>query len=956
MGDEVTEKDGSSEDIQRAPFETRLNLNHKYSKTFLLSFAELESCKKLPAGLEPSLLRENQAKLDERGVAIPGVASRGLIHTLRGNDAHSQSPPDVPEWRRPSSLPGSPFLKPNSRHAELKISSPRPGPARSGITITKSIMGRSSSARYDLRSNGEDKDSDTARSQFEWDLSSLTESSSRFHSRGVARSGLVIPQEHDGLLGSGGPIVHRGMIQTMAYDRQRSNKIGRSGDQYSSTRGGKVFWDSPVLQSPRQGDIDIMSEETFNSDKWTNGERSEQERQRRDQFEQMRKELRKKPLKTSHDYKDTWFGETLHIGEGLLSSSPGTPQSSSSQNDNTKQTNKSMATSSTPRHLVPPGFSKPGQSKTDSPKENHKTGKSDGSDIKDGVMHALDHKHADDSVDSGREEQFNSLLMKLNQHEAEIKVPSPSQSPVMSKFARWFPNQELSGQESALSSEPLNVVIKTEELKLSENLHSSDREPSENLLVCEFNSITSLMPIQKKGSILPMPVGPSVEDVEKVFTHGEDMETVVKKSEPCNRESQEHGFFPVTDCATQCIQTLDNQRLSVKDVEGNQTSPVFLKCEDLEQSLLSESVGTQNHPRQGNTACDTDKKQNLLHLLEKGSSGMCNSSRAQDLCGQQHAEGTEYGIASSHLMSLLQKSAGGPSSEDDSTNATLIDASALSTRSRSPEEEQCSEVISLETLFGRKFVNELKSVGEPVSSKQVVDASIHASNPLDVVLASSSQTSGSAHADVSFHQAAEWKYDSQILRKQIHSGITPGSGLQDNHVMDFSMEMSPVRASNNAPALRGVIASRPVYFDFRQQKVSHIPHQSHERYHHQTSKMPSHNLFLDPIHDANIAHESSLQNANRFVPSAHLYPFHEERVQAGNHIPVYLRQHSFPVGDRRVGNRPGDAEAFLRINPYQHPMLDERTEYPGIGLSPRLQGFNAGLPSDRWGNSKSYYQ
>lgn len=78
-----------------------------------------------------------------------------------------------------------------------------------------------------------------------------TDSGGRLHGRGLARSALVVSQEHDGLLGSGGPIVHRGMIQTPTPERhraERANRTGRSGEQYHSARGGKVqFFPSMAL-------------------------------------------------------------------------------------------------------------------------------------------------------------------------------------------------------------------------------------------------------------------------------------------------------------------------------------------------------------------------------------------------------------------------------------------------------------------------------------------------------------------------------------------------------------------------------------------------------------------------------------------------------------------------------------------------------------------------------------
>ena len=65
----------------------------------------------------------------------------------------------------------------------------------------------------------------------------------RLHSVGLARSG-VVSQERDGLLGSGGPIVQRGVPQMRSQDRNqvsgRIGRIGRTTEQYQPIRGAKV--------------------------------------------------------------------------------------------------------------------------------------------------------------------------------------------------------------------------------------------------------------------------------------------------------------------------------------------------------------------------------------------------------------------------------------------------------------------------------------------------------------------------------------------------------------------------------------------------------------------------------------------------------------------------------------------------------------------------------------------
>ncbi|KAI5080486.1 hypothetical protein GOP47_0003669 [Adiantum capillus-veneris] len=959
---EATEQNGLSEGLHTTALAMTLHLKHVYSKEFLLSIAELEECKRVPAGLDSSLLRETQSKLDEKGVAIPGASSRGLIRTMRENDACSESPPDVPEWRRPCSLPGSPFLKPGPRQAEPKISSPRPGPARAGNSA-RSIMGRSGSARWELRSNGEDRDRDVNRNPFEWELSSPTES--------------VVSQEHDGLLGSGGPIVHRGMIQTTpTHDRHRAEKttrIGRTGEQYHSTRGGKVSRNYPSAQNSRREDTDSISDETFGSDDWPHGERSEQERQRRDQFEQMRKELRKKPLNTVRSHNDTWLGEGSQSTETFVSSSPGTPQSSSSKDDILKPHNKSVTTSSAPRLLVPPGFSKPTLSKLGSPKENLEVGQSFSSQVKDDEIDALKHTSSTDEVKMRNEDHFSSLLMKLNQLEDENqKTFSPSQSPMMSKFARWFPSQGPKLDESSSNSEPLNVVTVKEDSGLSPDFSSAKHElagSSENMLASKVNPVTSLMPTKSNGSVLPMPVGPSLEDVEKVMTAGADFgqdlisaeDFKMKNHVPLDRHLLSDSNDAVMNDAAQ---NLDSQEPPRKNIPGKKNPPVFLTCEDLEQSLLSELVDTGSHTRMEDKQVDMDNNVNLMKLLQMGPSRREVRNKEQGWVAEQESENMMDGSASTHLMLLLQKNAGRASPLEDSTSIMSTETSAQSMGQKDHVEDQSNtaEIISLETLFGRKFVNELRAVGEPVSSKQIVDDSIHVGNEgslLNSVLSNKSHARKPGHADVPFQEQAGWNYDGLVVTEQKGLETTSRSDLQDlqgDLLTDVSVHHhSPMKASKNTPSSRGVSINGASFGDFSHNKFSHHPYQGSHRqqlegHRRPPSEISSQRLQLEPMHEPHLIHENSLYATGtyRVLPSVSAgYP---ESIQMGFNPsqcmpdPRITGPRISPLADRWFpGNHVQGSQGIAGVNPYQHQMIQERKPglgISGLGLGPGVENYN----------------
>lgn len=1022
----MTEQNALSRELDKSASTMLTHARRVYSKDFLLSVAELEDCKRLPAGLDSALLRETETKLNDKGVAIPGASSRGLIRTTRENDAHSESPPDVPEWRRPSSLPGSPFLKHGPRQAEPNVSSPRPGPARGG-NAARSIMGRSGSARWELRPGGADRDRDPNHIQYEWE-STPTESGGRLHGRGLARSALVVSQEHDGLLGSGGPIVHRGMIQTPTPERhraERANRTGRSGEQYHSARGGKV---SRVSQYTRREDADSISDETFGSDDLPNGERSEQERQRRDSFEQMRKELRMKPLNTARNYNDNWFGEGVQGTETFFSSSPGTPQSTtSSKDDILKPHNKAVAASSTPRLLVPPGFSKPTIPKTGSPKENNEASKSPLSHVKDEDMHIFKQTSSNDGIKLDKGDHLSSLLLKIDKLEdKDQKTSSPLQSPVMSKFARWFPSQESSIKEresNIVKQEPILLVTKSEDLPPSLGILSSKTPAqlaggSEDAMLGKLSSVTSLMPINKKGSVLPMPVGPSLEDVEKVMTAGTDFVEVARLDE--DRVSDRKNCVTLEDHllsdsdraimgdAAVLAEVVHLQRPSSKGASEKKTPPVFLTCEDLEQSLLAETAHSGNHSKLKEVQQDTDKNINLMQLLQFGSNNKTHNNISQQRQAAEQDTGKSMdGSASLHIMSLLQKKSGDPTMAlplaDSTSPVSAEDASAYRAEGARRKESQSNtaEIISLETLFGKGFVNELRSVGEPVSSKLMVDDSIHNGKEktlLDVVLPSRQSTKISGHAEVKFIEA-EWDYDCH-LKEPKDTETKQGSDLQNEFWSPHGH--AHTKSSKNILSSRGLSINGSASGDFRQPKSSpHLLHQGnfshgqyHEGHHLPTSEVPSHRMPFEPVQEPPFIHDSALYGMSMYGPNSPFHPFEEGFIRA-NHVPGHFDERSAAVGgayrmpsvfpsdypesvqmgfnpnpgmsDPRIGasriHPPADrwftgdhmqaSQGLSGFNPYQHQvpsMIQERKPgygASGLGVGLGAKNYNVGLPSDK---------
>lgn len=960
---------------QKALFEESLKfsptvLRHArrvYSKEFLLSVAELDECKIAPAVLDSSLLRENECKSSDEGVAIPEASAIGLIRTTRENDAHSVSPPDVPEWRRPSSLPGSPFLKHGPRQAEPSVSSPRPGPARGGNNPARSIMGRSGSARWELRPGGADRDRDLLRTQYEWE-SALTESGGRLHNRGLAGSALVVSQEHDGLLGSGGPLVNRGMIQTPTPDRyraERASRASRTPDQYHLARGGKTSRGSQYM---RREDADLISAETFGSDDLPNGERSEQERQRRDSFEQMRKELKMKPLNMGKNYTDNWLGEGGQGTESFVSSSPGTPQSTtSSKDDILKPLNKAGATSSTPRLLVPPGFSKPTIPKLGSPKENNEVSKTPLSYVKDEDIHVLKPTSSSDAVKLDKGEHDSSLLLKIDQVEdKDQKASSPLQSPVRSKFARWFPNQGSNIKEDDLNfnkEEPILLARAPEGEDLSPLLGIlSSKTPaeqpggSEDAVLGKLSPVASLMPIAKKGSVLPMPAGPSLEDVEKVMTAGTNFAGVVSSNgdrvfdRKCRVASEDYLLKDsdramVSDSAL-LMEVLHPQRPSSKDVSENKMPPVVLTCEDLEQSFLAGTAHSGNRSDVKEVQQNSDKNVHLMQLFQIGPIDRESSNISQQSWASEQDSRTVMNESALRIMSLLQKKSGDTASLlADSTPSASAEALAYMTEhdyiveaaKKKERQSNTAEIISLETLFGKGFVNELRSVGEPVSSKQVVDDTSKGKNLLDVVLPGRQSTKSMGHTDVAFIDKAGWGYD-RHLKEPKDSEAVQGADLRK----DFWSDIPPHgNAQTKAPKKffppRGPLINGAAAGDFRQPLSPHLPHHGnfnrglyHEGHHSPMSEVPSQRLTFEPAQEHPFTHDSAHYSASVYGANGPFHGIPEGYIRAGNHVRGHFDQRSPLEGPYRMASAfPADYPESIQMGFNPNPGVPD----PRIGAS-----------------------
>jgi hypothetical protein len=166
--------------------------------------------------------------------------------------------------------------------------------------------------------------------------------------------------------------------------------------------------------------------------------------------------------------------------------------------------------------------------------------------------------------------------------------------------------------------------------------------------------------------VLPMPVGPSLEDIEKGFT------TVGEAPNSKNNHSVPKNGFIGNSIA-------HNKRPST-------SPPVFMTCEDIEQALLAEAAGSDS-----------------LH----------GNSRTPPLVAVEENPPKDAASASQHLLALLLKRPPQLNAGLDMENASPIIGVEQAWKKSEPSSNQANEVHTLETLFGKAFMSELQSSEAP---------------------------------------------------------------------------------------------------------------------------------------------------------------------------------------------------------------------------------------------------
>ncbi|KAM5555469.1 hypothetical protein ABKV19_023411 [Rosa sericea] len=688
------------------PAETNHEVNKKlkisYTREFLLSLSELESCKKLPDGFDQSFLSEFEDAF--RGQR----PSSGLsANSFRRND-YGSSPP--------------------TRGDAAGYSRPLHG-------------------RWESRSSGRsDKDSDTQ---------SDKDSDSGRHYGNQARRPWQVP-EHDGLLGSGSFPRPAGFAGGIAAPKVRPNdtyQLNRSNEPYHPPRPYKA----PPLT--RKEITDSLNDETFGSSEYTNEDRAEEERKRRDAFELMRKEQQKafqekqklKPEKNKGGFDfSTLLDDDTKEEKRLLprSSEIAEPRLPPASNNDGEKSNLPLQTPAS-RPLVPPGFTSTVLERNLGTKSlNHPHQVEVGnSGLEDNILHGKGNRVLNGTSDNRVDKQPVEQIVLGKQHHASASTHASFDS-MSEKSLNLLPPQGAYNKIIGVDSQLYNKANTPQALEASRNseVFEIDAEKVTNSTsileklfsgAVPLNGVGSSNIIEPHDSKVDEALGPHIVNSSKFaqWFHEEDKKpaneilsgrpndllSLIVGSEKAGShisdgKLRDHSFLSFPSQNSEPAERLLTSNIVSPPVGDSEhlyksTKPeavsAVLTCEDLEQSILSEiseSGPTLQPPVQRSVVPDRKAEQPKAKV-------------------DNHA--------SQHLLSLLQKGTGLNDIETSSNQETAssekihnIDGTVIGTARHISKEKNAENVsdpgksLTLETLFGTAFMKELQSVGAPVSTKR----------------------------------------------------------------------------------------------------------------------------------------------------------------------------------------------------------------------------------------------
>ncbi|XP_062233819.1 uncharacterized protein LOC133931022 [Phragmites australis] len=661
------------------PPEPKTKMRIVYSRDFLLSFGELEHCKKLPAGFDSALLSE----LEELSSGVL-ERNKGYYNTPLGR----------------SDVSGG---------------------------YTYSSRGGNSGGRWDTRSTGSsDRDGELP------DRESLTQD---------MRSGNQFKRnwqntEHAGLLGSGGfpkPSGYAG--QLASKDHGNAYQLNRTSERYQPPRPFKA---APFSRK----DIDSINDETFGSSECSNDDRAEEERKRRASFELMRKEqhktmqgkkngpdiLKENPsddiisqlqtftekanAKTKNEkldgssvlpapaarplvppgFANAFVEKKLQSQSSNISLEPKAHNATSEANmaniarlGGHLEGNQSAAeiaaceskekgisdniSTMAQKHMLPSVGVTSSTEFASSKLQGSKDWQADVMDKysieKEGKSKNIDPVRKDNSI-SILEQFFGNALSKSGSNVPIYVESQPlktddhmmvSSLPESSKFARWFLDEDLKPAEDLSSKSLLSMIVKNENSGPEDIIHTPLSDGA-------VQNLSPRSPIDKSDS------------ASKLFSF--------TSPTPADGILEQYNRSDVPETVPVMMTCEDLEQTMLAQVKSNSSSTRENAIRE-HQTVVDESIATQK------VAVDNHASQHLLSLLQKGPDNKGLSS-----LGFQIGSADELQSVDANIMAN-----GGISTSDPVNKAENVPTSEKN--------------LTLEALFGAAFMNELHSKDAPVS-------------------------------------------------------------------------------------------------------------------------------------------------------------------------------------------------------------------------------------------------
>ncbi|KAJ6850588.1 uncharacterized protein M6B38_263700 [Iris pallida] len=653
-----------------------------YTREFLLSLSKLDACKKLPSGFDASILSDFEDNFS-------GACER-----------------------RPLSQ----------------------GYARGG------------QGRWDTRSSGSsDRDGD-----LQSDREPLVQDTGR---RFGNQSRRIWPNsEHDGLLGSGAFPRPSGYMGTPTQ-KARGNEhcqLKKSTEPYQPPRPYKAATYS------RKDFTDSFNDETFGSAECSNEDRAEEERKRRASFELMRKE-QQKALQEKHKPNPENRKENLGVDIfAMLGNSVGvrsgdksdeSAAASLSHSDLSKSSLHIQAPGSRP--LVPPGFACTSMEKKLSLQS------SSTSHILEAGSALVENDHSVNRVENDQDKNSSVACtqFKVEQNET-IGVSALSVDANENLVA---PTSSCKVLEQALDSgnvpgmtDSIQEATEVWEDNIATDLQYQNEAVSEIMNTSSQDHSTTILE-KLFSSALSKNYGPNAIEHEGVKVDEDSRSLALSESSKLSLWFSEGAKKPVEDFSSRDLLSLIASNAKVNSqvsINERATEPILpgLPSENIETALMLHSPLTSSvqkleqysqvdkkSPSSAVLTCEDLEQSILAEVVDSSPSLQLPTIQetwipVEGNMKEQKVDANDH--ASQHLLSLLQKGTSLKSSlfpgadfieSSDRNTANDVSGSLniqISDRVRNPEKVSSEQSITLETLFGSAFMNELHSAEAPVSANR----------------------------------------------------------------------------------------------------------------------------------------------------------------------------------------------------------------------------------------------